>query len=59
MTIQEIKSKEMSEILDFYEFIQEYGHIFYGTEEELDKPFKKILEGIEEVRNIVNEYYSY
>lgn len=57
--IKEIKSEEMEEIIDFYHHIEEYGHIFYGKPEDLDEPFKKILEGISEIREIINEYWSY
>lgn len=57
--IKDIKKNEMVDIIDFYYFIEEYDHIFYGKNEELDEPFKKIIEGIEEVRKIVEDYYSY
>ena len=56
--IYEIKIQEMGEIIDFYEFISEYGHIFYDDPKILDEPFKKIMEGIEEVRNIVDSNYD-
>ena len=49
----------MEEIIDFYHHIQEYGHIFYGKTEDLDPAFKKIMEGIDEIRQIQNEYWSY
>lgn len=39
--IKKIKSNEMQEIIDFYYFIEDYGHIFYGEEKELDESFKK------------------
>lgn len=57
--IKELRPQEMAEIINFYYFIQDYGHIFYGDNNELEKPFKKILEGIEEVKTIVDNYYSY
>jgi hypothetical protein len=57
--IKDIRKTEMEEIIDFYHHIQEYGHIFYGENIELDEPFKKILEGIEKIREIQKEYWSY
>jgi hypothetical protein len=49
----------MEEIIDFWNNIQEYGHIFYGDNQELEEPFKKIIEGIEEVRKIQDKYWSH
>jgi hypothetical protein len=49
----------MEEIIDFWQHIEEYGHIFYGDNQELEEPFKKIMEGIEEIRAIQNKYWSY
>jgi hypothetical protein len=57
--IKDIRKVEMQEIIDFYYHIEEYGHIFYGDNSELEPAFKKIMEGIEEVRKIQNEYWSY
>lgn len=57
--IKDIRKVEMQEIIDFYYHIQDYGHIFYGDNSELEPAFKKIMEGIEEVRKIQNEYWSY
>lgn len=56
--INEIKKQEMGEIVDFYYFIQDYGHIFYDNPSILDSHFSKILEGIADIREIVNENYS-
>lgn len=56
--IKEIKNNEMQEIIDFYTFIEEYGHIFYDDPKILDEPFKKIMEGIEEVRIIIDDSYG-
>ena len=36
--IKDIRKDEMEEIIDFYYHIQEYGHIFYGENSELDEP---------------------
>jgi len=57
--IKDIRKVEMQEIIDFYYHIEDYGHIFYGDNSELESAFKKIMEGIEEVRKIQNEYWSY
>jgi hypothetical protein len=57
--IKDIRKVEMQEIIDFYYHIEEYGHIFYGDNSELEPAFKKIMEGIEEVRKIQNDYWSY
>ena len=43
--IKEIKKAEMSEIIDFYYKIEEYGHIFHLDPKLLDEPFKKIIKG--------------
>jgi hypothetical protein len=59
MNIKDIKKSEMEQIIDFWNHIQEYGHIFYGDNQELEEPFKKILEGIEEVRKIQDKYWSH
>jgi len=41
--IKELKEKEMKEVIDFYYFIEEYGHIFYDDQKVLEEPFKKII----------------
>jgi hypothetical protein len=56
--IKEIKSEEMQEIIDFYYFIEDYGHIFYDNPEILNEPFKKIISGIEEIRKIIDTNYG-
>ena len=58
MDIKDIKSKEMEEIIDFYYHIQEYGHIYHYPPEKLDKPFKKIMEGIQEVGELMNDSFE-
>lgn len=58
MNIKDIKKNEMQEIIDFYYFIEDYGHIFYDEEKVLNEPFKKILDGINEVRKIVDDNYG-
>jgi len=57
--IKDLRKEEMEEIIDFYYLIEESGHIFYGDNSELEGPFKKIMEGIEEIRAIQNKYWSY
>jgi hypothetical protein len=57
--IKDLRKNEMEEIIDFWNNIQEYGHIFYGDNQELEEPFKKIIEGIEEVRKIQDKYWSH
>jgi hypothetical protein len=57
--IKDLRPAEMEEIIDFWRSIEEYGHIFYGDNQELEEPFKKIMEGIEEIRAIQNKYWSY
>lgn len=56
--IKEIKKEEMSEIIDFYYFIQDYGHIFYDDPKMLDEPFNKISSGIKEIKEIVDNNHS-
>lgn len=56
--IKEIKKAEMVEIIDFYYFIEDYGHIFYDDPKILDKPFKKIMDGINEIYDISEKNYS-
>ena len=56
--IKELKKLEMEEIIDFFNFIQDYGHIFYDDPSVLDEPFVKIMEGIDEIRQIVDNNYS-
>ena len=56
--IKELKSLEMQEIIDFFYFIEDYGHIFYDDPQVLDNSFKKIIDGINEVREIIEQNYS-
>jgi hypothetical protein len=56
--INQIKKEEMDEIISFYYFIEEYGHIFYDDPNILNEPFKKILEGIDEVKKIIDDNFS-
>jgi len=56
--IKEIKKAEMNEISDFYYHIEEYGHIFHLDPKLLDEPFKKIIEGIEEIEKMMDDSYG-
>lgn len=58
MNINEIKKEELFEIKDFINFIEEWGHIFYDDPKTLDEPFNKILGGINEIRQIIDDNYS-
>lgn len=58
MDIKELKPDELQEIIDFYYFIEEYGHVFHIDPEKLDAPFKKIIDGIYEIREMMNESFS-
>ena len=60
MDINQIKKQEMGEIIDFYYHIEEFGHIYHPSyEKELNEAFKKITEGISEVRKIMDDSYGY
>lgn len=48
----------MQDILDFYHGIEEYGHIFHLDPKLLDEPFRKILEGIAEVNQMMKDSWS-
>ncbi len=58
LDIQEIKNIEMVEINDFCDTIREYGHIYHYPVEKLDAPFKKIMEGIDDVQELMNESWG-
>lgn len=58
MDINKVKGDEMAEIIDFYYFIEDYGHIFNLDPKLLNEPFKKIIEGIEDVRKLVDDSYG-
>lgn len=48
----------MSEIIDFYYKIEEYGHIFHFDQKLLDEPFNKIIEGIKSVEKMMDDSYG-
>lgn len=58
MNINEIKKEELNEIKDFINFIEDYGHIFYDDPKTLDESFNKILKGINEIKEIIDDNYS-
>lgn len=58
MDIKDLKPHELQEIIDFYYRIEEFGHIFHLDPKLLDEPFNKILEGINEIDNLMNDSYS-
>lgn len=58
MDIKEIKKYEIQEIRDFLEGLEDYGHIYHYPPEKLDEPFRKILEGIEEVEKLMNNSFG-
>lgn len=59
MDIKELKPEEMREIIDFYHHIEDFGHIFYLDPKLLDEPFKKIINGISQIRQMMDDSYSY
>ncbi len=58
MDIFQYKKLEMEEIIDFYYHVEEYGHIYYDEPELLDKSFNKILEGIKEIKQLIENNFS-
>jgi hypothetical protein len=58
MDIKKIKEQEIKEISDFLEGLEEYGHVYHYPPEKLDEPFKKILEGIQEIHELMDDSYE-
>jgi hypothetical protein len=58
MDIKEIKKQEVEEIIGFYSHLQDYGHVYHYEPEKLNEPFKKIMDGISEVRKLMDDSYS-
>lgn len=58
MDIKKIKQYEIQEIRDFLEGLEDYGHIYHYPPEKLDGPFEKILEGIEEVHQLMKNSFE-
>jgi hypothetical protein len=58
MDIKEIKKEEVSEMYDFLKGLQDYGHIYHYPPEKLDDPFKKIMEGIKEIQQLMEDSFD-
>ena len=58
MDIKEIKKTEIVEIQDILYHIEDFGHIFHYPPEKLDDPFNKILEGISEIKKLMDDSYE-
>lgn len=56
--ITKIKQYELEEILDFYNGVKEYGHIYHFPDKNLDEPFNKIMEGIEEIQQMIKDSFE-
>jgi hypothetical protein len=52
-----VKESEMQEIIDFYYYIKEYGHIVSVESKLLEIPFNKILEGMRDVCKLMDDSY--
>lgn len=58
MDVFKLRGQEMMDIIDFYYFIEDYGHIFMGENEELEQGFKEINSGIEKIYELVKNHYG-
>ena len=58
MDIKKIKEQEIHDISNFLEVLEEYGHVYHYPPEKLDEPFKKILEGIQEINELMDDSYE-
>ena len=58
MDIKELKSEEMQDIIDFYYHVEDYGHVFHLGPKLLDELFKKIVDGISEIRKLMDDSYG-
>ena len=58
MDIKKIKEEEVNKMYDFLAGLQDYGHIYYYPPEKLDEPFKKIMEGIEEIQQLMEDSFE-
>ena len=58
MDIKKIKEQEIHDISNFLEVLEEYGHVYHFPPEKLDEPFKKILEGIQEIHELMKDSYE-
>ena len=53
--IKELKKQEVEEILAFWQGLQDYGHIYHYPAEKLNAPFKKIMDGIDEIQELMKD----
>lgn len=58
MDINEIKKQEIEDIIDFYYHVKDYGHIFHLDSKLLDEPFRKIMDGISEIKKMMEQSYD-
>jgi len=58
MNIKDVKKEEIEEIYDFLQGLEDYGHIFHYPPENLDSPFEKIMEGIEEIQEMMKDSFE-
>lgn len=58
MDIKEIKKDQLSDIYEFLNVIDEYGHIYHYPPERLDAPFEKIIEGINEIHELMKDSFE-
>ena len=58
MDIKQIKEEQVAEMYDFLQTLQDYGHIYHYPPEKLDEPFKKIMQGIEEVQKLMKDSFD-
>ena len=56
--ITEIKKNEIGQILEFYYFLKDYGHIYNLDPIFLDVPFDQILDGISQIKKIIDNSYG-
>ena len=58
MDIKQIKKEQVTEIYDFLQTLQDYGHIYHYPPEKLDEPFQKIMQGIEEIQKLMKDSFE-
>ena len=57
-SIEEYKYAEIMEIYGFLDGLEEYGYIYHCPLDKLDEPFEKILEGIAEIQQLLDDSYE-
>lgn len=58
MNINEIKKEEVQTVINFLQHLEDYGHIYYYPDKWLDEPFRKILEGISEIKKLMDDSWE-